>query len=141
MTRDEILTTIREKGGLADEATAIRVARAVVCSLRDRLGAEEAEGVVAALRDDLPELLACEAHPHRAPERAKDRLTEPEVADRVCSEAGLSDRAAARRLIRVVLAALASRLSGEAEAPEGNVARAIGELASKPPHRGGKGER
>lgn len=126
--REEILEKIRRDGGLPDDETAIRAARAVVCSLRDRLAPEEVEGFVEALRADLPELLACEAHAHRPPEKAKDRLTEPEVVERVRIETGLEDRGEARRLIRVVLAALSSRLGPEEEAALANEARAVGAL-------------
>lgn len=130
--RDRILETIRARGGLADVETAIRAARAVVCSLRDRLTDEESADLVAALRAELPELLACDRHPHRAPERARDRLTEPEVADRVREEAGLADRTEARRLIRVVLAALSTCLGAgddEQAAERRNVVRGLGALA------------
>ena len=81
MNREQILEHIRKQGGLADDETAIRAARAVVCSLRDRLSPEEVEDFVKSLEQDMPELLTCEAHPHRPPERAKERLTEPEVAE------------------------------------------------------------
>jgi uncharacterized protein (DUF2267 family) len=133
--RDQILEYICQQGGLADEDTALKAARAVVCSLRDRLSPEEAQDFVEALRPDLPELLECGAHAHRAPARAKERLTEPEVADRVRIEAGLVDRGQARKLIRVVLAALSSRMGGEDEASPGNVARGVGSLASRPRSR------
>ena len=132
VNREQILEHIRKQGGLADDETAIKAARAVVCSLRDRLSPEEVEDFVASLQQDLPELLACEAHAHRPPERAKDRLTEPEVAERVRAEAGLGDRGEARKVIRVVLAALSSRMGGEEEATAANVARAVGALATRP---------
>lgn len=128
VTREEILQQIRTEGRLADDETAIRAARAVVCSLRDRLPPDEAEGFVEALRGDLPELLECEAHPHQPPEKAKERLTEPEVAERVRIEVGLEERGEARRLIRVVLAALSSRMGSEEEAVHANEARGVGSL-------------
>lgn len=140
MTREEILEEIQRKGGVADEATAIRVARAVVCSLRERLPAEEADHLEDALRADLPDLLECSLHTHAAPEKRRDRLTEPEVAERVRAEAGLADAAQARKLIRVILTALTSRLGEEAEEGKvpANLARSVGALARRPPSgRGG----
>lgn len=139
MTREQILERIRSDAGLADEEKALRAARSVVCSLRDRLSPEEAGDLENALRGDLPELLACEAHPHRAPERAKDRITEPEMVERVKAEADLADTATARRVIRVVLTALSSRFGGEEEATAANVARGIGSLATRPKSRSESG--
>ena len=139
MNREQILEHIRKQGGLADDETAIRAARAVVCSLRDRLSPEEAEDFVKALEADLPELLTCEVHAHRPPERAKERLTEPEVAERVRSEAALADLPTARKVIRVVLSALSSRMGGEEEATPANVARGIGSLASRPARQRSEG--
>ncbi|WP_373047423.1 DUF2267 domain-containing protein [Vulgatibacter sp.] len=140
MTREEILENIRKQADLDDDETTIRAARAVVCSLRDRLSPEEAQDFLESLRGDLPELLHCESHPHRRPEKAKERLTEPEVVERVRAEAGLKDQAHARRVIRVVLASLSSRMGGEEEATPGNVARGIGSLASRPRSRREEGE-
>ena len=131
MNRLDFLEEIRAGGQLPDLATAIRAARAVVCSLRDRMDPEEAEGLVAALRADLPELLDCDRHQHRPPARRRDRLTEPEIADRVREEAGLRDRTEARALVRVVTTTLEAHLGAEEPGAQGNVVRDLGSLAGR----------
>lgn len=133
MKREAFLEAIRTGGNLPDQAAAIRVARAVVCSLRDRLDPEEAEGLLDSLRGELPELLDCSRHPHRPPERRRDRLTEPEIADRVRAEAGLRDRTEARAVVRVVTSTLAEHMGGEEPGETANVVRDLGALASRRP--------
>lgn len=139
MTRDEILDQICREGGLPNREVALRVARTVVCGLRDRLSAGDVEGLQEALRGDLSELLSCAAHPHTPPTRQRDRLTEPEFVERVRDEAELPDRQSARRLVRVVFEALSSRFGGEQEEAVENVVRAVGSLGDRPRGRGGSG--
>lgn len=139
MTRDEILDQICREGGLPDREVALRVARTVVCGLRDRLSAEDVAGLEQALQGDLSDLLSCSLHPHTPPARQRDRLTEPEFAERVRAEGGLPDRPSARRLVRVVFEALSSRLGGEHEEIVENVVRGVGSLGETPRGRGGSG--
>lgn len=147
--RAELLEKVRKAGSLPDDEAALGAAREVVCALRERLSDEESANLEEALKGDLPELFACRnvEHLHRLPERPAKPLTEPELAERVRAGGALPDLATARKVIRIVLAAVSDRLGeepapAERQRPRGgpaNEAQGVGGLGEPPKRRKGPG--
>jgi uncharacterized protein (DUF2267 family) len=131
----DILERVREAAGLEGRDAARAALRSVICSLRERLSAEEVDALRAAL-SAVPEVFTCDhpGHTHRPATRRSDRLTEPEMVARVLEELHLPGLAEARRVTRGVLEALAADVTATPAEEAVNEAVSVGSLGR--PRRG-----
>jgi uncharacterized protein (DUF2267 family) len=131
----DLLERVRVAAGLSSRDVAKQALKSLVCALRERLSAEEVDELRTTLHE-LPDLFLCDRpdHSHKLAERVRDRLTEPEVAERVQTELGLPDLAAGRRVSRAVLSVLAQDVPDGAPDAPGNEAVSVGALGR--PRRG-----
>lgn len=130
----DLIELVRAAAGLQGRDEALAALRTVVCALRERLSAEEVEELRGAL-SALPEVFTCEdaGHTHRVAERARDRLTEPEVVARVQAELRLPDLPAARRVTSAVLSVLADEVATAPAQTAANEAVSVGSLGRPRP--------